>query len=59
MGARNRVEIGLLYRSTRLHWLAESLFLELIAGLLKSLKIPSLIRGGGGGGGGEFMGQIF
>ncbi len=36
IGARNRVGIGLLYRPTRLHRLAES-----ILGFLKSLKIPS------------------
>jgi hypothetical protein len=37
MGARNRVGIGLSYRSVRLHRLAES-----IPGLLKSIKIKSL-----------------
>jgi hypothetical protein len=51
MRARNRVVIGLSYRHARLHSLVES-----IHGLLKSLKIPSLIdisahigfgRGGG------------
>ncbi len=34
MGARNRVGMGLLYRAARA--------LELIPGLLESLKIPSL-----------------
>ncbi len=41
MGARNRVGIGLSYRPARLHRLAESISLESIPGLLKSLKIPS------------------
>ncbi len=36
MGARNRVGIGLSYRSVRLHRLAKS-----IPGLLKSIKIKS------------------
>jgi hypothetical protein len=39
MGARNRVGIGLSYRTARLHRLAETL--ESIPWLLKSLKIPS------------------
>ena len=39
MGARNRVGIGLSHRPARLHRLAES-----IPGLLKSLKIPSLVE---------------
>ncbi len=52
-GARNRVGIGLLYQPVRLHRLAESIpwnkFLgsirlaESIRGILKSLKIPSLL----------------
>jgi hypothetical protein len=37
MGARNRVGIGLLYRTARLHWMAES-----IPGLLQSFKISYL-----------------
>jgi hypothetical protein len=38
MGARNRVGIGVLYRSARLHSLA-----ELILGLHKSFKIRALM----------------
>jgi hypothetical protein len=50
MGARNRVGIGLSYRTARLHSGIGSL--ESILGLLKSLKIqtqPWLVRVGGGG----------
>jgi hypothetical protein len=42
MGAKNRVRIGLLHRPARLHTLGND-FLESIPGLLKSLKIPSLV----------------
>jgi hypothetical protein len=42
MGARNRVGIGLSYRSARLHRLAE-LTMKSILGLLKSLKIRALL----------------
>jgi hypothetical protein len=42
MGARNRKGIGLSCRPARLHRLAKSIPLDLIPGLLKSLKIPSL-----------------
>jgi hypothetical protein len=38
MGTRNRVRVGLSYRPARFYRLAES-----IPGLLKSLKIPSLV----------------
>jgi hypothetical protein len=41
MGARNRVRIGFSYRPARLRRLAESISLESIPGLLKSLKIPA------------------
>ncbi len=42
MGARN-LGRGLLYRTARLHRPAESILLESIPGLLKSLKIPPQI----------------
>jgi hypothetical protein len=44
MGARNQVEVGLSYRPARLQRLAEFGSLELILGLLKSLKIRALVK---------------
>jgi hypothetical protein len=58
MGARNREEIGLLYRPARLHIGWRNRSLESIPGLLKSLQIRALYFaydvsvGWGGGGGG-------
>ncbi len=43
VGARKRVWIGLSYRPARLRRLAESIPWNLFHGLLKSLKIPSLV----------------
>jgi hypothetical protein len=43
MGARDQVEIMLSYRPARLHRLAESIFLESIPGLHKSLKIRAQV----------------